>query len=540
MKKLLIVFSVLLLLSSCGGKQDNNDSDVVDVKETIINQESDKEITHIDVDKKESVYASADAYGSVYKTEVEVILKATDDKTIDDYTDLKNIRNTNSDETFTIDGNLISFENKGEDIHYKGISDKNLPVDIKISYRLDGKNVTVEQLKGQSGKVEIRFDYSNNTKRIVNGMELVDPFMALTVVMLDDSFNNIEVENGKIIEYGDSKAVILYSLPGIEDSLKLNNYELTKELELDDYAYLTADVSDFSLAYTATILSNNLFTDIEDKDLNDIYEFVNDTKDFESDAKELTDNTKKLYDASVELRDNLKKYTAGVESLVSQLGTTGAVLSADAAKLQTDLESMYQLPQIQQLIADKTTIATKIAEHVNADSTLSDEEKKEKIQEYTKEYTDYLAELDKDYTVEKTLTVLSDEITTLVADYKNSNNLKLMNKLSSLATDLTKMASDFSGISSSSSSGNITSANKAINDGLDTLVDAAKEFDDGMNDFVNDDLDDLMKLGGSSLKTVADRIKALRTLDQEYGCFSGLLEDKKGETIFVIETDEIK
>ena len=530
----------MLLLSSCGSKQDNNDSDVVDVKETIINQESDKEITHIDVDKKESVYASADTYGSIYKTEVEVILKATDDKTIDDYTDLKNIRNTNSDETFTIDGNLISFENKGEDIHYKGISDKNLPVDIKISYRLDGKNVTVEQLKGQSGKVEIRFDYSNNTKRIVNGMELVDPFMALTVVMLDDSFNNIEVENGKIIEYGDSKAVVLYSLPGIEDSLKLNNYELTKELELDDYAYLTADVSDFSLAYTATILSNNLFTDIEDKDLNDIYEFVNDTKDFESDAKELTDNTKKLYDASVELRDNLKKYTAGVELLVSQLGTTGAVLNADAAKLQTDLESMYQLPQIQQLIADKTTIATKIAEHVNADSILSDEEKAEKIQEYTKEYTDYLAELDKDYTVEKTLTVLSDEITTLVANYKNSDNLKLMNKLSSLATDLTKIAGDFSGISSSSSSGNITSANKAINDGLDTLVDAAKEFDDGMNDFVNDDLDDLMKLGGSSLKTVVDRIKALRTLDQEYGCFSGLLEDKKGETIFVIETDEIK
>ena len=229
-----------------------------------------------------------------------------------------------------------------------------------------------------------------------------------------------------------------------------------------------------------------------------------------------------------------------MELLVSQLGTTGAVLNADAAKLQTDLESMYQLPQIQQLIADKTTIATKIAEHVNADSILSDEEKAEKIQEYTKEYTDYLAELDKDYTVEKTLTVLSDEITTLVANYKNSDNLKLMNKLSSLATDLTKIAGDFSGISSSSSSGNITSANKAINDGLDTLVDAAKEFDDGMNDFVNDDLDDLMKLGGSSLKTVVDRIKALRTLDQEYGCFSGLLEDKKGETIFVIETDEIK
>ena len=85
----------------------------------------------------------------------------------------------------------------------------------------------------------------------------------------------------------------------------------------------------------------------------------------------------------------------------------------------------------------------------------------------------------------------------------------------------------------------LTSNNDSIKEGLDELVDAAKEFDDGMNEFVNEDLDDILKLSGSFLKNIADRIKALKKIDGNYGCFSGLKEGKSRKSVFIIETDAI-
>ena len=536
MKKIEIILIMLLMLCGCNTKKEETVTEVIDVKETISEIKERNTISHISEDKKETVYVTADPYGNVQKTEVEVILKATDTDTIEDISDLKDIRNTGEDEKFTIEGNVISFENKGNDIHYKGTSDKQLPVILNISYYLNGNEISADDLKGKSGDLEIRFDYRNNSRRFVNGLELIDPFAAFTIVMLDnDIFQDVEIENGKLIEYGDVKAAVIMSLPGLESALNLKNYKLTEDIELKDYGVIKAKVSDFALDYTATILSNGIFKEIEDEDLKDIDEFINDSKDFESDSKELTDNTSKLYDASTELRSALKQYTGGVSSIDSYLGQ-----SVDALNQYSEaVKGLKQFPQvievINRIVKEKEDALTKITNLI--DSTDLSKEDKEKEKEIFSEYLNKIdTDIDNAKLEDKEKALLDEDANNLIMIYMT--DIKFRNYLGMLENGAAALNEGLQKIKEGSAT--LSANNKTVNDGLDTLVDAAKEFDDGMNDFVENDLNDLLELSGSPLKNVVDRIRGLRKLDNEYSCYTGLIEGKKGSTTFIIETAEIK
>ena len=103
--------------------------------------------------------------------------------------------------------------------------------------------------------------------------------------------------------------------------MKLSSYELTKELELKDYGEIEFNAIDFSLDYTATILSNNLFADLEDEDLDDLDEFASQSKDFRTDSTELSDNTAKLVDACISLQDGLGAYTGAINTLDTSMAT---------------------------------------------------------------------------------------------------------------------------------------------------------------------------------------------------------------------------
>ena len=166
-------------------------------------------------DKEESVYVHTDASGRPKDVSVEVLLRAGDGAVVRDKSDLSGIRNTKGDETFTQGayGDLF-WENKGEDIEYKGASDKALPVEIAVTYFLDGAETAPEELAGKDGHVRIRFDYQNLTKQAVTvetdessgGKHTVDvyvPFVAVTAVLLPaEHFSDIRVTNGNAVRIG--------------------------------------------------------------------------------------------------------------------------------------------------------------------------------------------------------------------------------------------------------------------------------------------------------------------------------------------------
>lgn len=175
------------------------------------------------VDKSETVYAKANADGTVTETTVEAMLKARDGATIPDVAALRDIINKEGDEEYTTGAdNALTWQNSGSAITYEGKSDAALPVTTRVTYYLNGVETAPDDLAGQSGRVRIRFDYTNHTRETVtvDGQEYTGsvPFTAITAVILDgDKFSNIDADNGKVMELDGQTAVLGTVMPGLAD-----------------------------------------------------------------------------------------------------------------------------------------------------------------------------------------------------------------------------------------------------------------------------------------------------------------------------------
>ena len=170
-----------------------------------------KTVSQEDWDKQESVHVTAAPTGKAKEVEVEVILRWDGTAPIRDKSTLTDIRNTEGDEEYTkLPDGTLSWDNQGEDIHYKGnAAPETLPMEITVTYTLDGAEIAPEALAGKSGHLTMRFDYKNRLARTVEvdkkSYTVPVPLMAMTLVPLDeDVFSNVKVTNGKILSLDDS------------------------------------------------------------------------------------------------------------------------------------------------------------------------------------------------------------------------------------------------------------------------------------------------------------------------------------------------
>lgn len=229
MKKTIpILLSAALLFSACGQAANMAETAATAdapaaVTETAAQTTAPK-TTPGGVDKSETVYAKANADGTVTETTVEAVLKARDGATIPDVAALRDIINKEGDEEYTTGAdNALTWQNSGSAITYEGKSDAALPVTTRVTYYLNGVETAPDDLAGQSGRVRIHFDYTNHTRETVtvDGQEYTVsvPFTAITAVILDgDKFSNIEADNGKVMELDGQTAVLGTVMPGLADS----------------------------------------------------------------------------------------------------------------------------------------------------------------------------------------------------------------------------------------------------------------------------------------------------------------------------------
>lgn len=279
------------------------------------------------IKKNETVYVKADANGNTDEIKVTNYLKIPENvKEIKDYSRLSEIENTEGDETFTQKGNgEIIWENLGEDITYEGIGKEELPVSVKVTYYLNDKEIAPDKLAGQSGRVKIRFDYENHTagKAVVNGSEVdsIVPFMMASLLYLpSENFSNVVSEDGNVIESTEQTIVVGMAFPGIEECLKLKDYEPTEDIELKDYFEVTADAVDFKLDFTATVATVGILDDFDTADLNDIDDMIDDMDDMKDGVGELTDGVGELLDGVKEIRDYVNAYMSGVAAVDEGVG----------------------------------------------------------------------------------------------------------------------------------------------------------------------------------------------------------------------------
>lgn len=271
----------------------------------------------------ETVYIIANADGSAKK----VIVSQQYDK--DDPNAAQEARDT-----------LTDAQNVKGDNCWQGATDKALPVTTAITYTLDGKAISAEELAGKSGHVTIRFDYTNTQyeTKSINGksQKIYVPFAALTGTLLDsDRFTNVSVTNGKLVDDGNRTVVVGMAFPGLQESLDLDS----GKLEIPAYVEISADVTDFALDTTLTIVTNSVFNDVDDDKLDESA-----LNDLSGDIGKLTDAMTQLMDGSDELYDGLDTLLDSSYTLSDGLGqlTSGLKkLDSSSAELNAGAETVF-------------------------------------------------------------------------------------------------------------------------------------------------------------------------------------------------------
>ena len=315
-------------LAACGSV---DTAETVDEKGVIASEDDLEEVisdslgtsSSSDADKEETVYVIADANGTAQEILVDEWLKNPDGAdVISDVSALQDIKNVKGDETFSQDGTKLTWQAGGSDIYYQGTSDEEAPVAVNVTYSLDGKDISPEELAGKSGHVVIRYEYENNSK----SGDVYTPFvMATGMILSQDNFKNVEAENAKVISDGSRYIVVGYGLPGLADSLKLDEDEIT----LPDYFEVEADAEDFELGMTVTVASVESLGDDEDIDISEYEDEINDL------AGEYQDGMDTLVSGISEYTDGVDQVASGVNTLSSGSET----LYSGAGSLKSGIES---------------------------------------------------------------------------------------------------------------------------------------------------------------------------------------------------------
>ena len=271
--------------------------------------------------KEETVYVNADATGTIDDVTVSNWLKNSGSVSgsLTDASTLKDIKNVKGDETFKASGDTLTWNTDGEDIYYQGTTDQNLPVSVKLTYYLDGKEIKPADLKGKSGHLKIQVDYTNKEKKTVSvdgkQEEVYTPFVMMTGMILpNETFSNVTIDNGKVISDGSKNIVVGFGMPGMKESLNLDESK-TEDLTIPESLCVEADVTDFTMSSTFTVALTDLLDDIDFDNIVDVDSLKSSLDELEDAALQLVSGSDTLADGAGTLADGVNSYTEGADTL---------------------------------------------------------------------------------------------------------------------------------------------------------------------------------------------------------------------------------
>ncbi len=565
-----------------------------DTEKTAAATEEKAETLSSKAEKNETVYVIAGADGSVEKIIVSDWIKnSLNAAKLTDKSELKDAENVKGDETYTMSSdNMKVWDAQGNDIYYKGSIDKELPVKLSVSYKLDGKEIAPDKLAGKSGKVTVRYDYSNNQYETVNidGKEekIYVPFAMLTGMLLDnDVFTNIEVTNGKIINDGDHSAVAGIAFPGLQSNLNISK----DKLNIPDYVEITADVKNFKMSNTVTIAANNLFNEIDTSKVNSVSELEEQLSKVTSAMTQLTDGSSQLYSGLVtllgksdELIAGVNKLAAGLTELTSQNGnlTSGATqvfnglldnayqtitskgITIDNLTIEnysTVLNNLVASPnatQTSQLVGiAKASLNTALA-NAGVPENLYDAATFMLYQQYASNPQITQEEALRAVAVNMTNQELVMQAAQAAATSQGQmaiNGLRLTLAKSTLKPEIDAALSKLdgykelyegiykytAGVSQVESGVNeLSSKLPALKSGVGQLKDGAGSLNDGLKQFNEQGIKKITDLANGDVRNLVVRAKATVDVSKNYKSFSGISDEMDGSVKFVYKTDSIK
>lgn len=519
------------------------------------------------LNREETVYAKLDETGKVSEIIVnEHIINSKNKEVIDDYTDLENIVNINNDDPFTRDKNRVSFKTLGNDVFYQGTTTKELPVSLSISYKLDGKDIDLDSLLGQKGRVTIEFKYANNDKHVVNGSSLYTPFVVSTVTSIPNKGNsNVVVSNGKVIDKGNGYFVVGLSTPGLYESLDIDSF---KGLDTVSISY---DTDSFALSSVYSFITPKV---IEESDLSvfdKMDSISSNVNELQSSINSISKGSSKLVDGSKAISDGSSLIKSKVDTILSKMG----LLESSTSELHEGINTMIKTINSKKGELNNPEVLEKISA-IDSQITVSKNEivslttksrtLKAKYDNYglsSKSYDDILAMDDSNkmslyeikYDYENNYDDYVSAINVLTDDVVNLTTAKVI--ITSSTDSVNKLVSDLELYL-----GKLEDGSKKINDGtvllkggvslLDSKMDefnnGTKELSSGLEE-LNSGIDLFNKQGINKISKVTDNamvyknnIKSLIKLSNDYQTIS--VKDSSVSTntkfVMVVEHKEKK
>ena len=309
--------------------------------------------------KSETVYAVMNGDGSIKSTTVsEHLYSASGLANVTDKTTLTDIQNTESDAEFTQNGEELVWNTNDTDVYYKGNTDKALPIDVKVTYALDGQEAALEDIIGKSGHLTVTVALKNNETGTVNvngkDRTIVTPLITAVGVILGGDASNVTAEHGMVESAAKSSVAAFVTLPGVKDSLSGLLPDEVDSIEdyLQDTVTVEADVEDFTCPQvmvacatsTAALGTSNVF---DLSSINDLTDGINQLNDAMSQlmngASQLVDGTSQLANGVLALLDGANTLNNGAAALDDGLGqlTNGLdTLSANNAALNAGAQQV--------------------------------------------------------------------------------------------------------------------------------------------------------------------------------------------------------
>ena len=293
------------------------------------------------VKKSETVFINLDPTGKPYETTVtDWIHSDTPDAVLNDLSDLTGIENIKGLQQPRQEGDRLTWKMEGSDLYYTGKTDKEPPVDVEITYTLDGKSIEPQELPGKSGQLSMTVRFRNTQKQRVTiagkDTDMYTPMLVAAGMSLpDDTFQNVKVSEGSVISDGSNQIVAFACVPGLNDSLALGTYRIQEinDLDFPEEFTVRADVQNFEMGPVMVAVTPELpdldeltksdefddmrqdLTDLQDMqdDLNtidpdrDIRSLLTDPNRTEA-ARVITNDVFDFYDLNKDLLDILPKY----------------------------------------------------------------------------------------------------------------------------------------------------------------------------------------------------------------------------------------
>lgn len=574
MKKINLCSVVILsmMLSACSVHAESTVKSSTKTKETV--WQYDGGDTVIPSKKEEMVSVQADAAGNPSKLTVDTKLSGiSGNGAVEDLSNLKDISNAQGDEQFSESNGKLYWQNLGNDISYTGTSSSSLPVDVKITYFLDETVIDPNDLAGKQGHVKIRFDYTNH----VSYETVHVPFVCMSVLMLDeDSFSNIQVKNGKVMSSDGTSTIVGFAMPSLREDLNLSSYE-DIDIDIPQYVEVEADTTDFSLDFTETIVSNGVFSEIEDEDLNDLREMSDAFKDLGEAGNTLVDGGKKLSSAFDEIKQGTEGYLDGVDALSNGLSELKEVSSTinentsalvegsqqlsdalnaiDVNALDTTamnvMDSMkndvVMIANVSKMMETLSTSFTSLSSSMQSvfDESQIDEEKKQEITKQLEDCSTTLVEMQEQLSA--SFTDLENQISVFGGvdlEALKSQLLSLQETTKALSQGTTALSNGINGLDGGLTqlSDAFTQAiqnNQTLKNAYSQYASGLKEFEDGIAKLNTEGLQKLYEKGGKEGSRLLDTIALLKKADASYQTFTSLLEQQEGSVSFMIETSKI-